>query len=580
MRSQKYSFFKILVSFVLCFFEIENFNSNKINTPRGTFDSYDVYNDTSITNLTHFNPLIYFENLTTYSPYNSAGSCGYVSLIQVLSFYDTFYNDNIIPENYEFKNLHSTSYENAIISSPGVKREQYISGLIYNTYHDFCHNTMNDNLQSKLTVLLNVKDKTDNNGYIINEGKIKYNFEPGIGGWRYEELLNLFYANLNLNLNYSIDYHINYDQNTYITYIKNKIDNGMPCIVHIKKYNEITKIDDCHSVVAYDYDDNYIYANFGWSENSNHIPLIGGIQNYDEIYAVFSFDFSSTSHIHSDNYMINGEAYCGCNIKEALYFITTDIYRNIPPTIYRMRDPNNREENYSIIIRGSRYDDDLLMYSLNNNSITFPINDWNLIINSCVQFFFVVFTRVNSTIPSNTFCFNVPLESSNELVLYPSDYGFEERYYFENEGIRSKEIIKDGYLIETSRLRCGYIEEEYINLSSKRENAGHSYLKYKFNNFIYRIDTTLTLWSTQEALSYQDDVACFKYKNTNNEWIIGIDLLYDIGLSTNRYSPDVYRYVFKEPAKEIMFEVSSSATGTRNKGRICIGNMHLYFMRG
>ena len=43
----------------------------------------------------------YFSNLYNYSPMNSHGSCGYVSLAQYLSYYDTFYNDNIIPESYE-----------------------------------------------------------------------------------------------------------------------------------------------------------------------------------------------------------------------------------------------------------------------------------------------------------------------------------------------------------------------------------------------------------------------------------------------------------------------------------------------
>ena len=50
------------------------------------------------------NMVNYFSNLNTFSPSNKGGSCGFVSLAQVLSYYDTFYNDSIIPEQYD-KNL-------------------------------------------------------------------------------------------------------------------------------------------------------------------------------------------------------------------------------------------------------------------------------------------------------------------------------------------------------------------------------------------------------------------------------------------------------------------------------------------
>ena len=42
---------------------------------------------------TGFGMVSYFQNLDTYSPTNSQGSCGYVSFIQYLSYYDTFRND-------------------------------------------------------------------------------------------------------------------------------------------------------------------------------------------------------------------------------------------------------------------------------------------------------------------------------------------------------------------------------------------------------------------------------------------------------------------------------------------------------
>ena len=55
----------------------------------------------------------YFKNLYKYSPENSYGSCGYVSFIQYLSYYDTFYNDSIIPENYEQYDKDASNLEDA-----------------------------------------------------------------------------------------------------------------------------------------------------------------------------------------------------------------------------------------------------------------------------------------------------------------------------------------------------------------------------------------------------------------------------------------------------------------------------------
>ena len=48
-----------------------------------------------------FSMVTYFQNLYTYSPINSHGSCGYVSFIQYLSYLDAFVNDDIIPTIYE-----------------------------------------------------------------------------------------------------------------------------------------------------------------------------------------------------------------------------------------------------------------------------------------------------------------------------------------------------------------------------------------------------------------------------------------------------------------------------------------------
>ena len=66
----------------------------------------------------------YFSNLYEYSPDNVGVSCGFVSLIQYLSYIDTYINDSFIPESYE-KTKNASSIQNALLTSPGVKSNDW-----------------------------------------------------------------------------------------------------------------------------------------------------------------------------------------------------------------------------------------------------------------------------------------------------------------------------------------------------------------------------------------------------------------------------------------------------------------------
>lgn len=137
-------------------------------------------------------------------------------------------------------------------------------------------------------------------------------------------------------------------------------------------------------------------------------------------------------------------------------------------------------------------------------------------------------------------------------------------------------IQQGNYTIGTTRLRCGYIEQEYIVLSPRRENAGKAYLIYNFDCKVYRIDVDLTMWSSSENLDKTHDTAKLQYKVGYGSWKDSLDLLNDISLSTNRINPEHYTVVLPEGVTSIRFYVESSAVGSRNKGRICIGDMDIY----
>ena len=68
----------------------------------------------------------YFSNLTENFGENYKGSCGYVAMGMILSYFDNYYSDEIVPEEYDVRS--SGIGRNMIIrnSSPGVMKDDYL----------------------------------------------------------------------------------------------------------------------------------------------------------------------------------------------------------------------------------------------------------------------------------------------------------------------------------------------------------------------------------------------------------------------------------------------------------------------
>lgn len=153
-----------------------------------------------------------------------------------------------------------------------------------------------------------------------------------------------------------------------------------------------------------------------------------------------------------------------------------------------------------------------------------------------------------------------------------ADYGFEEQYFFyEKSAIHDL----DGLKFETKRLRCGYIEEEYINLSAQREGAGEAYLEFVFEKPIYQMNCFLTFWSNNENFQ-ANDTAYIEYLDLNNNWIKTFDLFdKENPLPTNRSNPKLYSFYFIQGTRGIRFSsTTQNPYADRNKGRICIGEIN------
>lgn len=155
------------------------------------------------------------------------------------------------------------------------------------------------------------------------------------------------------------------------------------------------------------------------------------------------------------------------------------------------------------------------------------------------------------------------------------DYDYEEQYFF---NMKSKNIeTNENTTISTRRLRTGFIQNQYIVLSPRRENAGYAFLEFYFSTPILAVDLDICLWSDNELLSGNGCGASVVEKPDYQTFIYHYNLLTDFGLSTNRNNPNRIRFDFPEQADGIAFRAQAPAVGDRNKGRLCIGNMHIIF---
>ncbi len=168
---------------------------------------------------------------------------------------------------------------------------------------------------------------------------------------------------------------------------------------------------------------------------------------------------------------------------------------------------------------------------------------------------------------------DINFDWSAPIHITPVDYGFEQQYFFYE---KSKSLTLQGTNFNTTRLRCGYIEEEYIVLSPQRENAGTSYLVYSFEQNVQQIDVALTLWSDKERLNPNTSKALLQYQDDLGNWITIVDLLNQIELSTDRTLPVRYILNFPKNIKAFRFYVTSLGVGDRNKGRVCIGDINIF----
>lgn len=162
-------------------------------------------------------------------------------------------------------------------------------------------------------------------------------------------------------------------------------------------------------------------------------------------------------------------------------------------------------------------------------------------------------------------------------TIQPSNYGFPDAYC---STATSKTVTtNNGFTFETTRLRTGYIQKEYITLSPRKEGYGTAYLDYYFTNPVNSIDVDLSYWSDDERYYLEDNPEAFiyYYRLCQPMPLVALDLL-TANLPTDRTNQRTYHIDFPGGTRHFRFYTYfENMTGytDRNKGRISIGPMNI-----
>lgn len=232
--------------------EIENETSTYAISPVQTFFAVPYY--------------YYFYNAAARYMPTGTTQCGHVAIELLMGYYDTFYNDNIVPETedeaslrWDYPTFETSTTPVSFYSSPGVGVDFF--NAIYNLGIELLDLTAIDCLDSEI---------------ILDEYFDRYVEED---------------------ISYSISTYDASHESNLLT-VSTAIENGQPAIVDFIGYSEEDGMVINHAALAYIVDRGDICVNWGWNETTTTNV---NISQYS-IYQALTFNYTG-NHVHSDNYI-------------------------------------------------------------------------------------------------------------------------------------------------------------------------------------------------------------------------------------------------------------------------------------
>lgn len=558
--------------------------------PNALAPKYNIYNANSnnIFITDYFAPY-YFKNLKGRFGNNVKGTCSYVAVDMLLSYYDSFWNDNFLPEKYDGDNVLVNETVLDAPESPGSKNEEKkeinVSGLSDEEYFNLINKYSSDVVHFDL-ISIGVKQL----GLYNKETKTL-----SLGTYL-EDMQNIIRIYLDKStilgsdsINFEFANGYNSNQEEMRKTIIDKVTHGIPVIV------DGSSNSDAHSFVAYDYDaiENEIYCNAGWYDDSTYHISMSNL-GFTHIQEILYFE-PKIEHQDSYNYSRIGDGGKTVNICACTSMMPTKIeimnnYLDVSPifkwnSLIKEQWSEKHKFHHKLSILGIDKVEVIKIDDIFDNKYTLNYESWAKIINDVAKpIYYVYITVYSDTYPyfDDYYCaqlFTEPNRYSMKSSFLPKDWGFEGRYYFLNELDSSyvetdpdrmyTKVTQNNLTIETKRLRCGYIENSYIVLSPRRKNAGESYFEMNFNKPVYSFMYRACMWSDSENL---DGTAIIQVKDSKDSWSILKDIPIS-SLSSRKKGLNQFIESTTNGIYGLRFETTATATGDRNKGRFCLGDI-------
>lgn len=541
---------------------------------------------------------VYFSNLDSNFGNNVQGSCTYVSIGMLLSFYDSYWDDSYIPEQYDVQAYFESTKQSSAdfefppfdVSSPGILFEN--NSLVGNLTEAEYLNIIQENSDTYFQLKLIEMGKT-----LFNDEKFDSSNNPF--GMTHNELLSFLNYYLFTYRSMSRSNVIISSENSSDLAVKNfvvsKIQSGIPVILRAKKSGNDSI---GHSFIAYDYDESNdeIYVHSGWRDEEagtalTHISLSS--LGYTDLWDATTIE-PQTSYNYPRNYLSSsGSSLTSSNfIFPQSVIIADGNFRDEPPTykwksLYYERWSSQYSPYFKFSILNNNKQE-IFSITTGNKEYTLTNSQWkNILENDSGNSYYVYLELVSDSYFMwddywTLKLFNKPREyTSNVTYINSYEYGFADAY--PTDSTTETSFISHnvrGVNFETRRYRTGYIHNEYIVMSPIRENINRAFIEYRFATPIMKIEVELSHWRnyTNEWLNSSTGTATID-AYISGQWVTKFDMLSaSTNLPTDRTQPKFYTINFGTPVTNFRFYSTSNAINTNdnNRGRICIGTLAVF----
>lgn len=170
------------------------------------------------------------------------------------------------------------------------------------------------------------------------------------------------------------------------------------------------------------------------------------------------------------------------------------------------------------------------------------------------------------------------IKASDFATAFVNSNGQGQYFNTENE---AEITLSNGYKFNTARLRCSYIENQYLVMSGIRKSndasyKGEAYLEFHMNDNIKMIEFDIGLWSNKEGFLNSENETVTVECLVNGVWVKR-KVFKPSDLSFLKDSPLRYRVYLKEgTAFRFVVNITPKASD-RNKGRVVLDNISLYY---